>query len=421
VARSRVGAPLTRRASLVASGGEADSRSARLERARIVFVLKWAELGGAERQALLLARHLVEVEGAEVEVRGLSDRQGRASALFREAGIPWHATRLKWRGSKPRTTARLVRAAAALRRSRPDVLLPYCEVPNVVCGLVWRYTGATTCIWNQRDTFPFTLADGFVRRSLRATPVIVSNSEHGADYVVDHDAPRDRIRVVPNAVALPPAREGRRAWRRRLGLGSDDLVFCSLAHLYVRKDHETLLWAWHRARALLDGSTTLGTLVLAGRPEGRRDRLEALARELRIEDSVRFVGDVEDVAGLLGASDVGVLNSPAEGCPNALLESMAAGLPVAGTDIPGIREVLGPVEEPFLVPAGDAEALGGVLARLSLDAELRARAGAQNRKRQLALFGADRMLEMSVRLIVEALEAAGRPLEPEGAYAGAYL
>jgi hypothetical protein len=73
------------------------------------------------------------------------------------------------------------------------------------------------------------------------------------------------------------------------------------------------------------------------------------------------------------------------------------------------------------VPAGDAEALGGVVARLSRDSELRARAGTRNKKRQLALFGADRMLEMSVRLIVEAVEAAGQPPEPEGAYAGACL
>ena len=368
----------------------------------------------------MLARHLVEVEGAEVEVRGLSNREGRASALFREAGIPWHATPLKWRGSRPRTNARLVRAAAALRRSRPDVLLPYCDVPNVVCGLVWRYTGATTCIWNQRDTFPFTLADEFVRRSLRATPVIVSNSEHGAEYLVAaHRAQRERIRVVPNGVALPPAREGRGAWRRRLGVGSDDVVFCSLAHLYERKDHEALLRGWHRARASLDGSAP-GILVLAGRPEGRRDLLEALARELRIEASVRFVGDVDDVAGLLGASDVGVLSSPAEGCPNAVLECMGAGLPVVGTDIPGIREVVGREEGSFLVPAGDADALGSLLARLSLDRELRARAGTRNRERQLALFGADRMLELSVRLIVEGLEAAGRPPDPETAYVGVY-
>ncbi len=379
-----------------------------------MLVLKWAELGGAERQALVLARHLADVQGAHVEVQGLSAREGRASALFRDAGIQWHTTRLKWKGSRPRTLARLTRAAAVLRRSRPDVLLPYCELPNVVCGLVWRHTGASTCIWNQRETLPFTLTDGFVRRALRATPIIVSNSEHGADHLAArYGPPREGIRVVHNGVALPPAREGRDAWRRRLGVGRDDVVVCSLAHMYERKDHETLLRAWHQARAL-DGSNP-GTLVLAGRSEGRRSMLEALARRLGVDASVRFVGDVEDVAGLLEASDVSVLSSPTEGCPNALLESMAAGLPVVGTGVPGIREALGDVDDGFLVPLGDARALAVALDRLSRDSDLRARVGERNRQRQVSHFGAERMLEKSVRLVVQGLQAAGHARKPEDA------
>ncbi len=136
------------------------------------IVLKWAGLGGAERQALVLARHLREAEGAVVEVRALSDADGRAATLFREADIPWLARGGRWRGSRPRTVARLAAAAAALRRSRPDVLLPYCDVPNVVCGLTWRGVGARTCVWNQRDTLPFTLHEFFVRRAIGATPVL---------------------------------------------------------------------------------------------------------------------------------------------------------------------------------------------------------------------------------------------------------
>ena len=100
----------------------------RLEGVRISFVLKWSGLGGAERQALVLARHLQSVEGAIVEVQALNDAEGRAATLFREAGIPWRARRGRWRGSAPRTVARLApdrrraprrparRAAAVLRR-----------------------------------------------------------------------------------------------------------------------------------------------------------------------------------------------------------------------------------------------------------------------------------------------------------------
>ena len=380
----------------------------RLEGLRVVIVLKWAGLGGAERQALLLARHLDEVVGAVVEVRALNDAEGRARELFRESGIPWVARRGRWRGSPPRTLARLARAAAFLRSARPDVLLPYCDVPNVVCGLVWRSTGARTCVWNQRDTLPFTLGERFARRALRSTPVILSNSEHGAGFVAAHGAPRERIRVIPNGVDLPPAAATRAEWRRALAVGDSDLVVTSLAHFYARKDHETLLTAWQRALARTDGNRASLVLVLAGRPERSAEVLEALARDLGVADRVRFAGDVDDVAGLLQASDLSVLSSPvegAEGCSNAVLESMAAGLPVVGSDVPGVRDALGEDQREFLVPTGDADALAAAVSRLCEDSALRRAVGERNAERQRENYGSGPMLEETVSAIVGGLTA----------------
>lgn len=353
---------------------------------RIVFVLNWARLGGSERQALLLAEHLRD-EGAIVEVFALTDADGRAAELFRAAGVPWHARRTAWNG-RARNAVTLVELTAGLRRRRPDVLLPFCELPNTVCGLVWRTTGAKTCVWSQRDALPFTLADRTVRRAARSTPRLVSNSEHGAARLVDGlGAPPERVHVVRNGIALPPARAGRAEWRERLGIGGEDFVTCSVAHFYARKDHPTLLRAWAIAGAP-------GVLVLAGRSEGRREGLEALARELGVEHAVRFAGDVDDLSGLLAAADTAVLAStPAEGCPNAVLEGMAAGLPVAGTDVAGVREAVGDDGLPFLAPTGDAERLGAVLVRLARDRELRRTLGERNCRRVHEQFGLRRMLE----------------------------
>jgi glycosyltransferase involved in cell wall biosynthesis len=380
-----------------------------LEGLRVVVVLKWAGLGGAERQALLLARHLKEVVGAVVEVRALNDAEGRARELFRQSGIPWVARRGRWRGSPPRTLARLARAAAFLRSARPDVLLPYCDVPNVVCGLVWRSTGARICVWNQRDTLRFTLGERLVRRALRSTPVILSNSEHGAGFVAAHGAARERVRVIPNGVDLPPATATRAEWRRALAVDDSQLVVLSLSHFYERKDHETLLAAWQRALARADGNRASLVLVLAGRPEGRREVLEALARDLGVADRVRFAGDVEDVAGLLQASDLSVLSSPdlgAEGCSNAILESMAAGLPVVGTDVPGVRDALGTDQREFLVPIGDADALAEALSRLCEDGALRRAVGERNAERQRRFYGSERMLDETVSAIAGGLTAS---------------
>ena len=46
----------------------------------------------------------------------------------------------------------VVRFSRRIREAAPDVLLPYTWFPNVLCGLVWRFTGARVCVWNQRDS-----------------------------------------------------------------------------------------------------------------------------------------------------------------------------------------------------------------------------------------------------------------------------
>src|SRR2546426_8921983 len=82
--------------------------------------------------------------------------------------------------------------------------------------------------------------------------------------------------------------------------------------------------------------------------------MRALARELNLGRSVRFLGPVDDVPGLLSAVDLAVLSSTSEGCPNAVLECMASGLPVVATDIPGIRKAVGPSGYNYLAPPDDA-------------------------------------------------------------------
>ena len=107
---------------------------------------------------------------------------------------------------------------------------------------------------------------------------------------------------------------------------------------------------------------------------------KALAYDLDLGSSVRFLEDVVDVAGLLGASDIGVLSSGSESAPNALLESMAVGLPVAATDVPGIREIVPAGQDRYLGPPRDHEQLAAVLVELIGDAALRERLGHANQE-----------------------------------------
>jgi glycosyltransferase involved in cell wall biosynthesis len=93
---------------------------------------------------------------------------------------------------------------------------------------------------------------------------------------------------------------------------------------------------------------------------------------------LRVLGDVDDVSGLLGAVDLAVFSSRSECLGRGATEPMFAGLAVAGTDIPGIREAVGEAGESFLAAPGDAAGLAEAILRLAGDPDLRARVGAAN-------------------------------------------
>ncbi|HEU5131315.1 MAG TPA: hypothetical protein VFT26_04395, partial [Pyrinomonadaceae bacterium] len=108
---------------------------------RVIFVLGNLELGGAERQALILARHLYQHKQATVEVWGFN-KSGPVADICEQHGIRWRV--------EPVNVQRLEsvrRVAWLLRAAQPDVLMPYTWLPNIVCGFVWKWAGARLCVW----------------------------------------------------------------------------------------------------------------------------------------------------------------------------------------------------------------------------------------------------------------------------------
>ena len=351
--------------------------TATLRGKRIVFVVAWPVMGGAERNALQVLRHFAQHEGAEVAVLALTAEQGRFRTEVEAAGIPWHPYPVHWFGGKARKARTLAGLALRLRRLRADVLMPYTTRPNVLCGLVWRLTGASVCVWNQRDLSVSTkFSPEVVARAARRSSLLVANSIAGRDYLVLRlGVQPDRVRVVLDTVELPTPVLSRSGWRTQQDLPEGVVVATMLAHFHHGKDHGTVLRAW---RHVVDRVGDGAVLLLAGRSAGTKDAAKALAYDLELGSSVRFLDDVVDVAGLLAASDIGVLSSQSESAPNALLESMAAGLPIVGTNVPGISEILPPEQIASLAPPHDAEALANALVQLIDDAKTRERLGRGN-------------------------------------------
>ena len=121
-----------------------------------------------------------------------------------------------------------------------------------------------------------------------------------------------------------------------------------------------------RLDPIKDQATLVRAFALARQPgwqlqlvgEGpNRSALEQLIVELGLESAVQCLGRREDVPELLGAADLfAFATTDAEGFGIALVEAMAAGLPVIASDVPACREVLADGDAGALVPAGDVQA-----------------------------------------------------------------
>lgn len=353
---------------------------------RVVFLLNSLEVGGSEQQALHLAHHLANGRGAEVHVVGPAPA-GELCVRCERSGVAWHAVGGRRPWFSPRDWRQMGRLARLLRDLRPDALLPYTRTPNVIAGLLWRPLGAKVCVWNHRDDGSG-LSGGLVERAaVRMAPLWVANSRHGAAAMAGAlGVAVHRIRVIPNGVALPPPREDRGQWRRKLGVGDHVVATCMLANLNENKDHASLIAAWQRVVQELAALGPPAVLVLAGRPGSASSALDRLIARHSLDGTVRRLGFVDDVAGLLAAVDLCVFSSPREGSPAGVLEPMAMGLPVAAVDNPGVREALGPEALAHLAPPGDVAALADRIVRLAREPGLRRALGDANRQRLQSHF-----------------------------------
>lgn len=192
-------------------------------------------------------------------------------------------------------------------------------------------------------------------RCLRAIFVSRENREMLAKQIFFN---RRRTTIVPNAVDVQsiarrctPLRD---CWeQKRMGNGCRVV---SVARLAPEKGLDVLC----RAVASLESPRRLRLQILGDGPD--RTALTELCRDLRITHLVRFSGWCDNVVAELAKSDLFVLPSRHEGMPYALLEAMAAGVPIVASDTPGSREALDNGRVGTLFPVQDVQALAHHLA-----------------------------------------------------------
>jgi glycosyltransferase involved in cell wall biosynthesis len=213
------------------------------------------------------------------------------------------------------------------------------------------------------------------RSSYRLAHAILANAGAVRRQLIDEGVSDRKIEVVYNGVdwaRVSPRADvkfgtDREPVPKELGLpiktGQPVVTIVANFRLDV-KDHPTFLRAARRVRESVPGAA----FVLAGEG-GLLEPMRRYAAELGLGEAAVFAGQRDSVAEILDVSNVGVLSSKAEGLSNAILEYMAARLPVVATDVGGARELVVEGETGHLVEVGDDAAMAARIIDLLNDPE----------------------------------------------------
>jgi glycosyltransferase involved in cell wall biosynthesis len=210
------------------------------------------------------------------------------------------------------------------------------------------------------------------RWSLRTADQVLTSSAAFIEELERSNVQRDHIHVqhMPIRPFAPVPEKQKAELRRQLQLDDGTRVLLSVGRLSREKGHADLIHAIPRI-VKLTGNAPLRLVIVGEGPE--RTRIEELCRNLRLTDVVTLTGQQEDINRYYSIADVFLLPSHSEGCPNVLLEAMAAGVPVVATEVGGIPEVVKDGRDAILVKKCDQAGLALTTAQILLDRILRDR------------------------------------------------
>lgn len=375
---------------------------------RLLIVAESLGVGGTESHFLRTLPPLSE-RGFDVTVfclTGEGTRAGEARARGIEVVGP-KSTETAGAGS--RSPLHLVSAAgrlyALMRRLRPDIVHFYLPGPYLVGAPVAIAARAPVKITSRRSLSLYQrnwpLAGRVERRLHAAMDAAIGNSQAVVRELIGEGVEPEKARLIYNGIEGPLSLPDRAEARAALRLDSNCLVGAIVANLIPYKGHRDLIEALPLVAAKLQ---TPFVILAAGRDQGIRAELEALAAERGAAGRIRFLGEHQDISTLLAAADFGLLASHEEGFSNVVLEGMAAGLPMIVTNVGGNPEAVLDGETGLVVPPRDPGAIAQAILRLAADPALRTRLGEEGRARVEQKFSLRQCVDAHAALYFELLE-----------------
>ena len=224
--------------------------------------------------------------------------------------------------------------------------------------------------------------------------------------------PATRLSTILNGVDLDEFLSSEKTIqeiRKSLDIKDDEHVIGMVGNFRQVKNHVFLVKAFGELVKVFNNVR----LVIIGRgfpddPENSEQEVKNQVQELGINDSVSFLGYRPDVHEILKIIDVFCLTSFKEGLPISLIEAMAAGLPVVGTNVEGIKDVIVPHHNGFLVELGDVHELKNILLHLLKHPDYRVQLGHAGRQLAEEKYSLDRCVTEYEKLFLSTLPTSER-------------
>lgn len=358
----------------------------RSRRLKVLHVIEDLENGGAERVLINLALGL-DQQKFEVAVCCLT-RKGRMARELEEQGIAVHVMH-KCPGFD---LALVLRLRRLMRELAIDLVHCHVFTANLWGRIAALLARVPVIITHEHSSFTVDHARRLRLEQwlMRATTQTITVSEELRQRLITQGRlPAHKIVTIHNGLKFSSARDTqlRARLREEFGLERFQSIVGTVGRLEYRKNYPLLLDAFAQVRIQLPQT---GLLFVGAGPE--QERLQYHARGLGIAEHVVFAGYHSNVVDWLHLMSVFCLSSQTEGISMAILEAMAAGVPVVATRVGGNPEIIPSREFGILTPPNDAAALSRALLEV-LKAPAAAQLMAQRgRERVMQHFSETQML-----------------------------
>jgi len=381
---------------MIAEGNQFQAQNSSPKK-RVLFIVTQSEFGGAQRFLLNLIGHL-DKSDYDIAVAAGTSKNGIIETLNEKNIKTFELDSLRREANFWRDLKTLGEVKKLIKEFQPDVLFLLSSKAGFIGSLAARQLDLPIKViyriggWTFNDPWPswqklfYLLLE---KISAGWKDVIILNNQKDFELAQKNNIkPRREILVVPNGLDIYRMDFfSKEDARQKLKTPFVKTIIGTIANFYPAKGLEYLI----ETASFFKNSPEIAFVIIGdgiGRPE-----LEIKIKELGLENKVFLSGQLANAYKYLPAFDIFVLPSIKEGFPWALIEAMAAKLPVIATSVGAAPEIIESGKNGFIIPPRDPEAIASAIKTILESAKLASELGIQAHQTVLFKYGLDKMIK----------------------------